>query len=622
MVYFLRNFDIIVVGAGHAGIEAAVAAANLGHKTLLLTINLWHIGHMPCNCSIGGPAKSQLVREIDALGGQMGLAADYAYTHVRMLNTSKGPAVRALRMQADKREYEKYMFNLVTNTPNLETRQGLVEDLLTEDSKIFGVRIQTGIEFYAPAVILTTGTFLRGLIHIGESRFSAGRAGEFAADNLSLSLVNSGLKLGRLKTGTPARVDRKSIDYSKCIVQHSDPDCGMFSFMHEGQIKTDLLDCYLTHTTEETQKIIMNNLSRSAMYGGRINGVGPRYCPSIEDKYVKFSGRSSHQVFLEREGMDTDEVYLQGMSSSMPEEIQEAFIRTIPGLEDCKILRPGYAIEYDFMQPTGLKLSLESKYIDGLFCAGQINGTSGYEEAAAQGLMAGINAARKLENKTPFIVSRSQGYVGVLIDDIVTKGIVDPYRLLTSRSEYRLLLRQDNADMRLTETGREIGLVSDERYSIFKEKKKFIEDETLRLSKEYVRPGNKVFLSKLGLELKDNAYSLKDLLKRPEITYNDILKAEDKTCVSSNIAYEIEMSVKYEGYIKRQEESVINVSKLENIIVPKEIDYREITSLSRECIEKLEKIRPENLGQASRISGITPVDISLIMIYLKTKAKL
>ena len=617
----MRKYDVIVVGAGHAGIEAACAAANLGHKTLLLTINLWHIGHMPCNCSIGGPAKSQLVFEIDALGGQMGLAADSCYTHVRMLNTSKGPAVRALRMQEDKREYEKYMFNLVTNTPNLDTRQGLVTDILIEDNRVYGVKIQTNIDFFAPMVILTTGTFLRGLIHIGETKFSAGRAGEFAANNLSQSLINAGLTLGRLKTGTPARVDRKSIDYSKCVKQESQPNCGMFSFLNFGKSKTDLLDCYLTHTNEETQKIIMANLERSAMYGGRISGVGPRYCPSIEDKYVKFKGRASHQLFLEREGRDTDEVYLQGMSSSMPEEIQEAFIRTIPGLEECKILRPGYAIEYDFIQPTNLKLSLENKYIEGLFCAGQINGTSGYEEAAAQGLMAGINATRKIENKEPVVIPRSLGYIGVLIDDIVTKGIVDPYRLLTSRSEYRLLLRQDNADMRLTEIGREIGLVSDYRYNIFSEKKKYIEDTLRTLERTFVKPGNKDFLSKLNIEIKDNAYSLKTILKRPGISLNDILLAEGKDRIDDNLAYEIEMEVKYEGYINRQNEQVQNQAKTENIKIPNDIDYSEIVSLSRECVEKLERIKPSTLGQASRISGITPVDISLIMIYLKQNSK-
>ena len=613
----MRNFDVIVVGGGHAGIEAACASANLGHKTLLLTINLWHIGHMPCNCSIGGPAKSQLVFEIDALGGQMGLAADCSYTHVRMLNTSKGPAVRALRMQEDKREYEKYMFNLVTNTPNLETRQGLVENLLIEDNQICGVRIQTNIDFYAPCVILTTGTFLRGLIHIGETKFSAGRAGEFAANNLSQSLIDAGLTLGRLKTGTPARVDRKSIDYSKCILQLSDPSCGMFSFLNAGKKKDDLLPCYLTHTNEETQKIIMANLERSAMYGGRIAGVGPRYCPSIEDKYVKFQGRSSHQVFLEREGRDTDEVYLQGMSSSMPEEVQEAFIRTIPGLEDCKILRPGYAIEYDFIQPTNLYLSLENKYIKGLFCAGQINGTSGYEEAAAQGLMAGINATRKLEGREPFIIPRNLGYIGVLIDDIVTKGIVDPYRLLTSRSEYRLLLRQDNADMRLTDLGREVGLVSDERYNLFLEKKKYINTELMSLERTFVKPSDKKVLSKLNIDIKDNAYSLKTVLKRPGISFNDILEAQGRDKIDENLSYEIEMIVKYEGYIHRQNQQVQNQSKLEKVNIPENIDYKQIVSLSRECIEKLEKIKPKTLGQASRISGITPVDISLIMIYLK-----
>jgi len=616
------KYEIIVVGAGHAGIEAACAAANLGHKTLLLTLNLWHIGHMPCNCSIGGPAKSHLVREIDALGGQMGLAADATYSHVRMLNTSKGPAVRALRMQADKREYEKYMFNLVTNTPNLDVRQALVDDVLVSDNKVYGVKTQTNITYEAPCVILTTGTFLKGLIHIGETQFSAGRAGEFSAEKLSQSLIDAGIELGRLKTGTPARVDKKSIDYSKCTVQHSERNVGVFSYLNVGVSKDNLLDCYLTYTNEKTQKIIMDNLERSAMYGGRIAGVGPRYCPSIEDKYVKFTNRVNHQVFLEQEGYDTDEIYLQGMSSSMPEEIQEEFIRTIPGLEETKILRPGYAIEYDFIQPTNLKKSLENKVIDGLFCAGQINGTSGYEEAAGQGLMAGINAALKLENRDPFVIERSSGYIGVMIDDLVTKGVNDPYRLLTSRSEYRLLLRQDNADMRLTELGREVGLVDDKRYEIFKEKKEYSDREVDRISKVMVRPNDKEFLDKLKLSIADNAYSLKDLLKRPELSYNDILIAEDKEPVNEDLALNIELAVKYEGYIKRQESQVLNASKLERIKIPEDLDYRQITSLSRECIEKLEKIKPENVGHASRIPGITPVDISLIVVYLKNKNSL
>ena len=614
------DYDIIVIGAGHAGIEAGISAAKLGHKTLLLSINLWHVGHMPCNCSIGGPAKSHLVREIDALGGQMALATDYSYTHVRMLNTGKGPAVRALRMQADKRLYEKYMFNLVTNTPNLDTRQAMVDELLIKDRKIYGVKTETGLEFNSKCVILTAGTFLRGLIHIGETKFNAGRAGEFPSNKLSESLMENGFKLGRLKTGTPARVDKKTIDFSKCEVQPSETDAGVFSYLNTGKIKKHLLDCYLTYTNEKTKKIIMDNLNRSAMYGGRIDGVGPRYCPSIEDKYVKFTDRTDHQVFLEQEGFDTDEIYLQGMSSSMPEEIQEQFIHTIAGLEDCKILRPGYAIEYDFIQPTGLKKSLESKVIEGFFCAGQINGTSGYEEAAGQGLVAGINATLKIQGRKPFIINRDEGYLGVMIDDLVTKGVNDPYRLLTSRSEYRLLLRQDNADLRLTEKGREIGLVDDTRWKIFSEKKNTIENEIEYLSKNSIKPSDKETLEKLNLTLNNNAITLKDILKRPEISYSQILKAVNiSKNLSKDIEMQIELTVKYEGYIKRQLEQVKQANNLERILIPNDFNYEDLKAISRECKEKLMKIRPETIGQASRIPGITPADISLLSVYLHQK---
>ncbi len=616
------NFDTIVVGAGHAGIEAACASAGLGHKTLLLTINLWHIGHMPCNCSIGGPAKSHLVREIDALGGQMGLAADACYTHIRMLNTGKGPAVRALREQADKRAYEQYMARLVLNTPCLQVRQGLVEELLTEDGRVRGVKISTGLCFYSKTVILTTGTFLRGLIHIGSTRFSSGRAGEMAADRLSESLAENGFVLGRLKTGTPARVHKRSIDYSRCQRQPSEPEAGAFSFLNQGLVKDDLTDCYLTYTNEATQKIIMANLDRSAMYGGMINGVGPRYCPSIEDKYVKFSERTNHQVFLEQEGAHSDEIYLQGMSSSMPEEVQEQFIHTITGLEEAEILRPGYAIEYDFIQPTGLRRSLESKTVRGLFLAGQINGTSGYEEAAGQGLVAGINSAMLIEGREPFTVSRDEGYIGVMIDDLITKGVSDPYRLLTSRSEYRLLLRQDNADLRLTEKGREAGLVSDERWALFTEKKRFIESETQRLKTTSVRPGDRAFLEALSLSLKDRSATLAEILRQPEYTYADIIRAEKGTVrCKPDRALEIELMIKYEGYIDRQRRQVRQAARLENTVIPGDLDYSSLISLSRECREKLAKIRPDTLGQALRIPGITPADVSLLSVYIHQHQK-
>lgn len=622
MSYITDTFDVIVVGAGHAGVEAALAAARLGGKTLLATLSLDNVALMPCNPSIGGPAKGHLVRELDALGGQMGISADLACIQMRLLNTGKGYAVHALRGQEDKPFYHTLMKKIVEDQDNLELKQLMIDKLLVENGAVVGVEAETGEVFEAKCVILATGTYLRGRIVYGQVNYECGPNGLRSAQKLSASLLENGVELMRFKTGTPARIDARSLDYSKMEPQYGDEEVRNFSFISD--IKTrEQVPCYLTYTNEATHKIIRDNLHLSGMYNGMIEGVGPRYCPSIESKIVRFANKERHQLFIEPEGRSTNEMYVQGMSSSLPAHIQLQFMQTIPGLEHCKMMRAGYAIDYDCLDPLQLRPSLEHKAISGLFSAGQSNGTSGYEEAAAQGLMAGINAMMKINGREPLVLRRDEAYIGVLIDDLVTKGTSEPYRMMTSRAEYRLLLRQDNADLRLTEKGRAIGLVDDKRYGIFTAKRTALERTVSELGKQNISPSaeNNAKLEAMGTAPLRSGSSLLDLLRRKEVTYSKLQQAFDLPELAPQVAEQAEIFAKYEGYITKQRQEVERFMKLENKRLPDGIDYRAIKELSSEAAEKLDKVRPANIGQASRISGVSPADISVLMIALELKRR-
>ncbi|CAM4406975.1 tRNA uridine-5-carboxymethylaminomethyl(34) synthesis enzyme MnmG [Listeria monocytogenes] len=617
--YDAGTFDVIVVGAGHAGVEAGLASGRMGAKTLMLTINLDMVAFMPCNPSVGGPAKGVVVREIDALGGEMGRNTDKTYIQMRMLNTGKGPAVRALRAQADKWDYQHEMKHTIEKEENITLRQGLVDRLVIEDGVCKGVITNSGAIYYAKTVVITTGTFSRGEIIVGELRYSSGPNNQQPSVKLSEHLEELGFELRRFKTGTPPRVKSSTIDYSKTEEQPGDDHPRAFSF-DTVEMLLDQLPCWLTYTNETTHEIIQANLHRSPMFTATKKGTGARYCPSIEDKIVRFSDKPRHQIFLEPEGKNTEEVYVQGLSTSLPEEVQREMLRTIPGLENVEMMRVGYAIEYDAVMPDQLWPSLETKLVEGLFTAGQINGTSGYEEAAGQGLMAGINAARKVFEKEPVILGRDQAYIGVLIDDLVTKGTEEPYRLLTSRAEYRLLLRHDNADLRLTEIGHEIGLISDERYERFLAKQIAIEAEKERLQKTRIKPTAEVqaMLKEIGSgELKDGILAA-DLLRRPEITYDKIAQIVSReTFVTDEIAEQVEIQIKYEGYIQKSNLQVEKMKRMEDKKIPENIDYDAISGLATEALEKLKKIEPLSIAQASRISGVNPADISILLVYIE-----
>lgn len=614
-----QEYDVIVIGAGHAGIEAGLASARRGAKTLMLTINLDNIAFMPCNPSVGGPAKGIVVREIDALGGQMAKTIDKTHIQMRMLNTGKGPAVRALRAQADKVLYQQEMKKVIEDEENLDIMQGMVDDLMIEDDVIKGVRTNIGTEYWAEAVIITTGTFLRGEIILGNMKYSSGPNHQLPSISLADNLRNLGFEVVRFKTGTPPRVNAKTIDYSKTEIQPGDDVGRAFSFETTEYI-LDQLPCWLTYTNADTHQVIDDNLHLSAMYSGMIKGTGPRYCPSIEDKFVRFNDKPRHQLFLEPEGRNTNEVYVQGLSTSLPEHVQRQMVETIPGLEKADMMRAGYAIEYDALVPTQLWPTLETKKIKNLYTAGQINGTSGYEEAAGQGIMAGINAAARVQNKDEVVLSRSDAYIGVLIDDLVTKGTNEPYRLLTSRAEYRLLIRHDNADLRLTDLGHELGMVSEERYARFNAKRDMIKSEQERLASIRVKPHDRVqeiIEAQGGSRLKDGILAL-ELLRRPEMTYDLILEILDESHVlPSDVEEQVEIQTKYEGYINKSLQQVEKVKRMEEKKIPEDLDYSVVDSLATEAREKLAEVKPLNIAQASRISGVNPADISILLVFLE-----
>ncbi len=620
MDYFAGSYDVVVVGAGHAGCEAALAAARLGCTTIIFSINLDSMANMPCNPSIGGTAKGHLVREIDALGGEMGKTTDKTFIQSKILNNSKGPAVYSLRAQVDRRWYQTEMKHTLELQENLDIRQAEIVELLTDENKtrITGVKTHTGAIFECKAIVLTTGTYLQGRIIIGDISYSGGPDGIFPANKLSASMMELGIELLRLKTGTPARLSRRSLDFTKMTEQPGDDIIIPFSFETES-IEKEQVSCWLTYTNKDTHEVIKNNLHRSPLYSGNITGIGPRYCPSIEDKVVRFADKENHQVFVEPMGLDTEEMYLQGMSSSLPEDVQMDFMKTIPGLENVKVMRSAYAIEYDGIDATQLKLSLEFKNIEGLFSAGQINGSSGYEEAAAQGIIAGINAALKIQGREPLILDRSQAYIGVLIDDLVTKGTKEPYRMMTSRAEYRLLLRQDNADLRLTPIGKGVGLISEERYQKFLEKKKLIENEIERLNNSYLPPSEEVlrYLESRESTAIKSGINVAELLRRPEISYESLSEVKELPELPRSVKEQVEVAIKYEGYIKRQMQQVEQYKKLEGRRFPKEIDYSSIQGLRLEARQKLTQIQPESIGQASRITGVSPADISVLLIHLE-----